>query len=533
MAGFSNFSLDPYEGVWTTREASHLLRRTMYSPSKDDIADAAAEGLDNIVSRLLQGNPLPDLPINFYYDEDPFTSIGESWVNKPMPRADNTNQIRRARVRSISAWTMGLALEEGVSIREKMTLFWHNHFVTGDERDPNFIYKNITLYRQNFLGNFRELTKQTTIDPSMLRYLNGNQNTRFKPNENYARELLELFTIGKGPTVGEGDYTNYTEHDVAEIAKVLTGWRDKGYLYRVGGELPGSFFTTWRHDTTTKKLSHRFGEIEIPNMGEQEYSHLIDIIFEQEEVSRFIARKIYRWFVYYDIDDVIEKNVIYPMSEILRENDYEMYPMVEALLKSQHFYDSYAIGSLIKNPLDFLVGTVKQLEIDLGTDMRRKYQLWLRIGNLSELLQMSYFTPPNVAGWKAYYQEPLYYRTWINSTTLSLRFQLTNLLINGVEAEDIRIGADVLGMIEKIEGADDPIVLIDQLAALVLPEEITDDQKSYLKSILLPGLPDYEWTVEYNEYLANPNNRELKTAVENRLRGMIAGMMSLPEYQLS
>ncbi len=91
----------------------------------------------------------------------------------------------------------------------------------------------------------------------------------------------------------------------------------------------------------------------------------------------------------------------------------------------------------------------------------------------------------------------------------------------------------MLGMIEKIEGADDPIVLIDQLAALVLPEEITDDQKSYLKSILLPGLPDYEWTVEYNEYLANPNNRELKTAVENRLRGMIAGMMSLPEYQLS
>ncbi|MDH3649660.1 MAG: DUF1800 domain-containing protein [Saprospiraceae bacterium] len=533
MAGFSNFSLEPYGGSWTSREAAHVLRRSMYSPTKEDIDDAVAEGLDNIIDRLLQANPLPELPINYYYDADPYTPVGKSWVNNPIPRADNSNTIRRSRIRSVVAWTMGLGLEEGVSIREKMTLFWHNHFVTGDERDPNFVYKNISLYRQNFLGNFRNLTKQTTIDPAMLRYLNGNQNTRFKPNENYARELLELFTIGKGPTVGEGDYTHYTEQDVVAVAKVLTGWRDRGYLYRPGGQLPGSYFTRNRHDASTKKLSHRFGEVEIADMGDQEYSHLLDIIFEQEEVARFIARKIYRWFVYYEIDDVIEKNIIYPLADILRKNDYEMYPMVEALLKSQHFYDSYAMGSLIKNPWDFLIASVNQLQLDLGQNIQRKYELWLRISNLSELLQMSYYTPPNVAGWKAYYQEPLYYRTWINSTTLSLRFLLTNLLVYGVDTDRERIEADVLGMIENLEGANEPVALIDELVALLLPEEITEDQKTYLKSILLPGLPDYEWTVEYNEYLANPNNRELKTAVENRLKGMISGMMSLPEYQLS
>ncbi|MCB0669723.1 MAG: DUF1800 domain-containing protein [Saprospiraceae bacterium] len=532
MGGFTNFSLEPYQGSWNTQQAGHLLRRTMYGPLKHDIDEALKLGFQGTVEKLLQNQDLPDPPINAFFEGDPQVPLGESWVGKPVSRIEEINKLINSRLQSLTAWQMGLAIHEGLSIREKMTLFWYNHFVTADIRDANFRYRNITNYRINFLGNFRELTKITTIDPAMLRYLNGNQNTKNKPNENYARELLELFTIGKGPLAGEGDYTNYTEDDILAVAKVLTGWRDRGYLSR-NGENIGSEFRPFQHDKSVKQLSHRFNNEIISDMGDQEYQHLIDIIFIQDEVSRFIARKIYRWFVYYDIDENIELNIIGPMAEILRENDYEMYPMVEALLKSQHFYDEYAIGAIIKNPIDFIAGSVRQLKIDLGEDIFANYRVWVRLAGFSQLLQMTYYNAPSVAGWKAYYQEPLYYRTWINSSTLSSRLFLVGLLLNGVEADRLRIKADLLSVVDEVENANDPNQLIDHLVELYFPKSIADSQKEYLKSILIPGLPDYEWTLEYDQYKTSPDNEELKIAIENRLKGLYYGLLSLPEYQLS
>ncbi len=532
MGGFSNFSLDPYSGVWSEQQAAHLLRRTMYGPLNETIEEAVKLGLNGSLKQLFKSQPLPDPPINAFFNGDPLVPLGNSWVGIPLSRVDDINRLITSRLQSLASWQMGLALEENFSIREKMTLFWYNHFVTADIRDANFRYHNITNYRQNFLGNFRALTKMTTIDPAMLRYLNGNQNTRIKPNENYARELLELFTIGKGPLTGENDYTNYTEEDILEIAKVLTGWQDTGYLNRQG-ESAGARFRSNQHDTSLKKLSHRFNNIEIPDMGDQEYQHLIDIIFMQEEVSRFIARKIYRWFVYYDIDQDIENNIIVPMAKILRDHDYEMLPMVEALLESQHFYDDYTQGSMIKNPIDFIVGLLKELNIDLGPDLISKYMLWTRITGFSTLLQMTYYDAPSVAGWKAYHQSPLFYRTWINSTTLSNRLLFSTILLQGVEAQRVRIKADLLKVIEGIKNVADPNELINALVQYYLPKDISQEQKDFLKSILIPGLPDYEWTLEYDLYRTNPDNIELKTAIENRLKGMFYGLISLPEYQLS
>ncbi len=532
MAGFSTFSLEPYAGEWTADHAAHLLRRTMYAPLRVDIQEASSVGLQGTLELLTGDMPAADPPLNFNYEDDPNVAIGESWVGQPYVRSETANMQIASRLQSLRAWTLGQAIQEGMSIREKMTLFWHNHFVTGDIRDANFAYRNIKLYRDNFLGNFREITKATTIDPAMLRYLNGNQNTKNRPNENYARELLELFTIGKGPSAGEGDYTNYTEHDVAELSKILTGWHDLGYFNRNGFD-PDSFFLPQSHDTSTKQLSHRFGYVQIPDMGGEEYSHLIDIIFQQEEVARFIARKIYRWFVYYVIDEQVEQGIIQPMAQILRDNDYEMKPMVHALLSSAHFYDDYAKGSLIKNPIDFIVGQIKHFALDFGSNLTQEYRIWVRLANFAELLQMDYFTPPNVAGWKAYYQEPLYYRTWINSSTLSSRYLFTNLFLTGVRADRLRIEADVFAMIEGIENANDPNALIDGAVSLLLPKDIDQAQKDYLKSILIPGLPDYEWTLEYDLYLSNPDDNELKTAVANRLKAMFSGLLSLPEYQLS
>ena len=532
MAGFSSLSIAKFEGEWTFELAAHLLRRTMYGPQKEDIEHALTLGLDGTIAELLDVRPMPDDPINYSDELDPAVPLGESWVDKPLIRNDNVNQnVNRRRI-SLAGWTFGLALNEGMSIREKMTLFWHNHFVTSEVQDPQFAYDNIQLYRSNFLGNFRELTKMTTVDAAMLRYLNGNQNVNIRPNENYARELLELFTIGKGPIAGEGDYTNYTEQDVAEVAKVLTGWRDQGYLSR-DGQIAGSFFRPFAHDTSTKTLSHRFGNAEIPDMGDEEYKHLIDIIFQQDEVANFITRKIYRWFVYYEIDDSIEESIIQPLAQILRDNDYDVQPMVEALLTSEHFFDVYALGSMIKSPYDFVTSQLKNLHVHLGDTLGEQYRLWFRFYNYTRILQMTYFEHPDVAGWKAYYQEPLFYRTWINETTISSRFVFTNLVLTGIRVDRLQLEAGVLTMIEDLETPEDPIAMIDGLAQILLPKPIDDAQKDYLKSILLPGLPDYEWTIEYNTYKANPEDEELKTSVENRLRDMCLALLSLPEYQLS
>lgn len=235
--------------------------------NNEQVKQAVTDGLDAVVEQLLADLPMPEPPVNYFFNDDPNVPIGTTWVDKPFSRAVNFIPYR---FNSLYAWTMGLLLEEGISVREKMTLFWHNHFVTENINDPKYTYNYISLLRENALGNFQELTKEVTINPSMLRYLNGNQNTRRAPNENYARELLELFTIGKGELAGPGDYTTFTETDVIEIAKVLTGWVDVGYLSADPNQQPGAFYLINRHDLEQKQLSHRFGNTTILNAGNRE-----------------------------------------------------------------------------------------------------------------------------------------------------------------------------------------------------------------------------------------------------------------------
>jgi len=275
--GVTTSGLDPYTGTWEFEQAAHLLRRTTYGPTYARIKDAAQNGMDNVVAQLLTVQPLPAPPLNYDYDQDPNVTIGETWVDAPYIQAMNLQGYRR---RSLAGWTVGQMLNEGTSIREKMVLFWHNHFVTGDINDPKFVYKYITLLRENVLGNFKDLVKKATIDPAMLRYLNGNENTKTAPNENYARELMELFTLGKGELAGPGDYTTYTEDDVVAVARVLTGWRDVGYFTQEFNPI-GSVFVLNRHDTDSKQLSHRFNDVIINNNNELEYEDLIDIIFQK------------------------------------------------------------------------------------------------------------------------------------------------------------------------------------------------------------------------------------------------------------
>ncbi len=524
--------LEVYAGDWTYAQASHLLRRSTFGVPNDVIQESIAAGLNATIAALFGSKELPDPPINYDYAEDPNVAIGETWVNAAYIAR---GEVVGYRNRSFAAWQIKVLMEEVPSIREKMTLFWHNHFSIANVNDPKFVYQYITLLRTYSTGNFRQLIKDIIIEPAMLRFLNGNQNTVESPNENFGRELLELYTIGKGPQVGPGDYTNYTEQDVREVSRALTGWRDLGYLSPNENSEVRSFFRTLRHDTGDKTLSHRFNNSVISNAGEDEYKNMVDLIFQQAEVARFISRKLYRWFVYYHIDETVEANIIEPMAQMLIENDYNIAPVLQALLSSQHFYDALNMGPMIKNPMDFSIGLFRQNQVTIPGTVLQQYPFYLTLYSFIGTMDMNYFNPPSVAGWKAYYQEPGFYRIWINSSTLRPRMLLTDVFSTvGLRARNgEQMVIDIFEIVAALSNPIDPNVLITELADLYFPLGINEEQLSNLKEVLIPGLPDFEWTLEYNKYLENPNDEEIRISVEVKLRTLLRTMLTMPEFYLS
>lgn len=527
-----NVGIQPYSGGWTKEHAAHLLRRTMYGPNLEQIYTAVDQGMEGTLDQVLADPGLPTPPVNLVMEDDPNVPIGSTWVDAPY--TPGANDINVYRERSLRSWFMEYGVSEGVSIFHKISIFWHNHFVVSDIGDPKFAYAYLKTLHTHALGNFRDFVKAITIDPSMLRYLNGNQNTKNAPNENYARELLELFAIGKGPLIAPGDYTNYTEYDISEISKILTGWRDRGFYTGDPDQAVESVFIAARHDTSTKTLSEKFNNAVISNNGDQEYADLIDVIFEQEEVSRFICRKLYRYFVYYVINEDIEQNVIEPMAQILRDNDYDIVPALRALLSSEHFYDDLNKGVMIKNPMDFIYSAAKGLKMNFSDNAVQRYAFNLQFSYILEPLEMLPFFMPSVAGWPAYYQEPSYYRIWINSVTLPLRQNITD----GVAWTGFNVGGfvnavDALQLVNDLIDPYDPNKVIEEFALLLFPNGVTANQIDFLKEALIFGLPDFEWTTEYANYIADPADEELANAVALKVRNLLSTMMKLSEFYLS
>lgn len=528
------YSLRPYKGEWTLKQAAHLLRRTTFGATYEELKVFASKGRQQAVKDILNvSSELPAPPLNYRYDRDPYVPIGASWLDQPYNEEANVTSYRLA---SLKAWNTGILINSESTIREKMTLFWHNHFVVQDStvREGSYLYQYLTTLRENATGNFKELVEKITLDPAMLRYLNGNSNTRNRPNENYARELLELFTLGKGDLAGPGDYTTFTEDDVLAVAKVLTGWRDRGYKSRDPEEVRRVIFTQARHDRGRKELSHRFDNAIIENTDEDEYSQLIDLIFQKRDVALFICRKIYRWFLYYEINDSVEEQIINPLADTLIANEFEIEPVLQQLLSSEHFFDVDLIGPMIKNPIDFVIGLFRQFEIAIpADDYNKQYRVWNAINNLFPLLQMVYLDPPDVAGWKAYYQEPSFYQIWISSVTLTARMEITDQVsTQNRRVAGVPLKIDILRFIETLEDTLDPNSVIHEMASILFTQPLTDKQVITLKEILIPGLPDYEWTVEYSDYLADPDDADLKNGVENRLRSLLQAMLSMPEFYL-
>jgi hypothetical protein len=537
--------LDQYIGNWTSSQARHLLRRTTFGPSIQMVNTATSLGLNGSIDELFTPLSMPSLPLKSIPDgtgnnqlNDPGALYGQTWVNAaPFPNINPPilrNRVLRARSKSLYSWTVLQMHYSNISIREKLALFWHNHFVVADGTIAHREYLYYTLLRSFAIGNFKTLTKEITIDTGMLLYLSGSENSNIAPNENYSRELLELFTIGKGPLVAPGDYTNYTENDVIEMAKVLTGWQVTPVS---NANTLTAQFSASRHTTGNKQLSHRFNNAIITENGAQEYRDLIDVIFQQDECSRFIIRKLYRWFVSYEITPDIETNIIIPLATILRNNNYEIEPALRVLLKSEHFFQSTAC--MIKSPMDLIMSASRGLNINppqgnVANEYDHAYHHYIMSSDMEQAL----FYHPNVAGWKAYYQAPQFYKLWVNNLLLPKRHQYCKLMIEGGqfsfnnENYNITTIVPVLDIVNSINDAYDPNILINKLAEIMFTYPITANQLASLKDILIPGLPDFEWSVEYSDYLADSNNTMLVASVKNKLKNLFSVMVRMSEFQI-
>lgn len=529
--------LNPYAGPWTTKEIAHLLKRTMFGAAKADIDYFKGRSMSQAVDELINTvGPVPPLPLKNYDNSDipagePDLAVPQwsTWVNT----ISDDGSVNFRRMQSLKCWWLGNMINQNRSIHEKMILFWHNHFATESNEygRGTFGYKHYLLLRQQALGNFKQLVKDITLDPAMLRYLNGYLNTASAPDENYARELQELFTLGKE------NNPNYTEADVQLAAKVLTGWQINFTDETVG-------FNINRHDKNNKTFSSFYGGTTVTGRtdataGVTELNDLLDMIFNKKvEVSEFIIRKIYRWFCYYTIDPDTETNVIKPLAQIFRDNNWEIKIVLSTLFKSEHFFDILNFGALIKNPVDLMVGMCREFNIKFpaAAQNEQSYAMWSILKDFAFLMQQNIFDPPNVSGWSAYYQAPQFHEIWINGDTLPKRTIFFDMLTySGYTASGYTLILDPVGFAKALSNPADPNILIDDSLDILYRVPLSDVSKATIKKqILLSNQDqDYYWTNAWNAYIGNPTDNAAYQTVYARLRDMYRYLMNLAEYQLA
>jgi uncharacterized protein (DUF1800 family) len=520
--------LAKYIGTFDRLQLTHLLKRSMFGAHLKDIKKLNGKSLSEVLDILLLDSPLPAPPINNYNDAtytDPVVPANQTWVNA----AYGDGTVNSKRLASLRGWWTGLLLNQQTSIQEKMVLFWHNHFAveSAEVADARYMYKYVALLQKNALGNFKKLVKEITLDPAMLKYLNGYLNTKTAPDENYGRELQELFTIGKGPN------SKYTESDVKAAAKVLTG-------YRIDGVKIESTFDTTRHDTTNKQFSAFYNNAIIAGKtgvdGAKELDEMINMIFLQDEVSLFICRKLFRFFVYYEITPQIEQDIIVPLAATFKSSNFEIKPVLLELLGSDYFFKDVNKACYIKTPLDVTIGISREFNIVFPdqSDTSTQYLMWQYIKSQGASLQLDLGDPPNVAGWPAYYQEPQFYEIWINSDTLPKRNLFSDVMIgSGYTRNGKKIVIDPLAYVSNFSKPEDPNILISEVLEHLYTMQTSANLKRQLKSILLSNqTEDYYWTNAYLDYKASPTDNAKKNIVTSRLLSMLKYIMNLPEFQL-
>ena len=532
--------INPYAGPWTNNEVIHLLKRTMFGASKADVDFFKLMTMSQAVDYLLNVSPAqlqPAPPVKNYpnsvtpTDPDNVIALGQTWVNV------NTNDgtTNAYRIYSYKNWWLGQMVNQERNILEKLTLFWHNHFSTqtGAISRANWCYNYNTVLRKNALGNFKTFLKEITTDPGMLEFLNGYLNTNTAPDENYGRELQELFCIGKG---ANNATQGYSETDVKTAAKVLTGWQ-------INYNTNTSYFTYQRHDSTNKQFSAFYSNTVIngrtgSTAGGLELNDMLDMLLATNDAAMHICRKLYRWFVYYNIDASTEANVIAPLAQVFRSNNYNIKMVLSTLLKSEHFFDVANQGCLIKSPIDMLVGLSREFNVQypLASDYAGNYNCWQTLNSFAITFNQDLGDPPNVAGWPPYYQEPQYYEIWINSDTFPKRNQFTDqMLLTGYTRNGANIKIDPTRFAKSLPNPGDPNALVkDSILYLFRLPLLQTSMDQLKKDIILGGQTnDYYWTNAWTAWIANPNDAVNANIVKTKLRDLYQYLLKLAEYQLA
>lgn len=534
----STMGLEPYEGTWGEEQIVHLLKRTLFGVKKSELELYKTKTMEEAVDSLLAVSVVPLPPVNDYnglddgVEDDPDIQEGETWVEAPY-----NGDFEGLRTVSLKGWWINNILNQEATINEKMVLFWHNllPIQTWEVFTGKASYQYVEMLRSNSLGNYKTLIKELTLNPAMLFFLNGTFNHKDAPDENYGRELQELFCIGKG------EEANFTEGDVQAAARVLTGWVID-YESIENNAIPTSFFWPDIHDTEDKQFSAFYNNTEIIGKtgteGANELDEMLEMIFSTNEIALYIARRIYNFFVASTIDATVEENMIQPMADLFRNSNYEIAPVLQALFKSAHFYDTLTMGVSIKNPADQLLGVWRTLNIPLPAGKTLQTYLQLRSTLLWTMtsMGMEIGDPPNVSGWSAYYQAPQYDRAWITTNTITLRAAITDAIVSGYVwvNDDLLVGADLISF---LEGLNDPGVadkMLEESTQLLLGIPATEDMIITLKEILLSGQStDNYWTYAWNDYRNEPSNTEYIQILENRLKPTFQYILQLAEQQLT
>jgi hypothetical protein len=389
---------DPFDAV----KAAHLLNRATFGGKPEEVDAVVEMGPGKAVDALLD---FPDASADEQSKADvpDLSSVGDGYpstfeerrklfMGKTEEERMSLNQQLMARNREAMTATMQWWLKRMTygpyPMQEKLTLFWHGHFTTSarDERSASFMWNQNELLRANAAGNFRTFVRQVSRDPAMLDYLNNQQNRKQRPNENYARELMELFTLGIG---------HYTEDDIKQAARAFTGWAHDGEDF---------IFRKFDHDYGPKTFFGRTGNFD----GDD----VIDIILQHRECAPYMAGRMLNFFVQDEPDPEVCKS----LGAVLRENEYDLRPALQVLFKSRLFYSSGVIGGQIKSPVQLVIGTMRLLEVEPPNMLSL-------VGAMEQMGQVP-FAPPNVKGWPGG-------RTWINTSTIFVRYNTAVWLAGG------------------------------------------------------------------------------------------------------
>ena len=406
----------PSRPAWDAGAAAHLLSRTSFGGSPEEVSRLAALPMEKAVDALLSEAAGAGMPARPEWVKDPWINTERRYADTTPPQAAEAHRNTRKRysteLNDLRAWSLQQMIATLIPLREVMTLFWTGHFATavGKVNLSQAMYLQDETLRRLALGNFRSLVAEVTLSPAMMMYLDLEDSDKTRPNENYARELLELFTVGIG---------HYTEKDIKETARALTGWTLDGpkgadKARATATDTPRDFardgliatFVPERHDDGAKTIFGQTGHFNLEGV--------VELILRQEATGRFLAAKLIDFFGASDPKETLRGR----MAEAFAASKGEVRELLRVLFTAPEFYADAARGSLIKSPVRLLVGACRQLKLDIEPTPT--------LAQLTAAMGQELFNPPNVKGWPGG-------RSWIGAGTLAVRYHLSEALIDGKE----------------------------------------------------------------------------------------------------